>query len=320
MQTNIVKQPEPLLKKKDNSKVANFFKTLIKQRWLVFMVLPGFALLLVFKYFPMYGVLVAFKDYNIRDGIIGSPWVGFKHMEAFFASPLSWRIIRNSVLLAVYSLIFTFPAPIIFALLLNELRNRYFKRTVQTITYFPHFLSTVIVVGFVFDISSMNGLINKFVALFGMEPKIWLNFASAFRPLFIGSGIWQELGYGSIIFLAAITGIDPTQYEAAEIDGANRWQKLRFITWPAIIPATTVMLILKMGSILTTDFQKVLLMYNPKVYETADVIETYVYRMGVQGGQFEYGAAVGLMLSIVSFVLIIFSNYAAKKVSGNSVW
>ncbi|GBG07518.1 hypothetical protein PAT3040_02071 [Paenibacillus agaridevorans] len=195
-----------------------------------------------------------------------------------------------------------------------------FKRTVQTITYFPHFLSAVIVVGFIHEFTSVEGIINKILSWFGSEPRTLLYVSGAFRPLYVGSSIWQELGYGAIIYLAALTGVDPAQHEAAVIDGANRWQRLRYVTWPAIIPATSVMLILKLGSVLSTDFQKVLLMYNPKIYETADVIETYVYRVGVQGGQFEYGAAVGLMLSIISFFLILFANYFSKKVSENSLW
>ncbi|MFD0960813.1 ABC transporter permease [Paenibacillus chungangensis] len=291
-----------------------------KQRYLLLMVLPGFLLILVFKYVPMYGVTIAFKSYDASLGFLRSPWIGFQHFQAFFDSPMSWRIVKNSLLLAFYSLLFGFPAPIIFALLLNELRHKLFKRTVQTITYFPHFLSAVIVIGFVHEFTSVEGIINEVLSWFGMEPRTLLYLSEWFRPLYIGSSIWQELGYGAIIYLAALTGVDHSQYEAAVIDGANRWQRLRYVTWPAIIPATTVMLILKLGSILSTDFQKVLLMYNPKIYDTADVIETYVYRVGVQGGQFEYGAAVGLMLSVISFVLIVFANYFSKKVSENSLW
>ncbi|MCU6707748.1 ABC transporter permease subunit [Paenibacillus sp. J5C_2022] len=303
------------LRKRDS-----IFRTLWKQRYLLLMVLPGFLLILVFKYVPMYGVTIAFKSYDASLGFLRSPWIGFQHFQAFFDSPMSWRIIKNSLLLAFYSLLFGFPAPIIFALLLNELRHKLFKRTVQTITYFPHFLSAVIVIGFVHEFTSVEGIINEVLSWFGAEPRTLLYLSEWFRPLYIGSSIWQELGYGAIIYLAALTGVDHSQYEAAVIDGANRWQRLRYVTWPAIIPATTVMLILKLGSILSTDFQKVLLMYNPKIYDTADVIETYVYRVGVQGGQFEYGAAVGLMLSVISFVLIVFANYFSKKVSENSLW
>ncbi|MDQ6420550.1 ABC transporter permease subunit [Paenibacillus sp. LHD-117] len=298
----------------------SFLRRCVKQRYLIMMVLPGLLLILVFKYIPMYGVTIAFKSYDASLGFLRSPWIGIQHFQAFFDSPMSWRIIKNSLLLAFYSLLFGFPAPIIFALLLNELRQKFFKRVVQTITYFPHFLSAVIVIGFVHEFSSVDGIINKVMGWFGAEPKALLYLSEAFRPLYIGSGIWQELGYGAIIYLAALTGIDPAQYEAAVIDGANRWQRLKYVTWPAIIPATSVMLILKLGSILSTDFQKVLLMYNPKIYDTADVIETYVYRVGVQGGQFEYGAAVGLMLSVISFVLIVLANSFSKRVSENSLW
>ncbi|MGO4695691.1 ABC transporter permease [Paenibacillus sp. 2TAB26] len=301
-------------------KKQSFLRKCWKQRYLILMVLPGFLVILVFKYLPMYGITIAFKSYDASLGFLRSPWVGFDHFKAFFDSPMSWRITKNSLLLAFYSLIFGFPAPILFALLLNELRNKFFKRAVQTITYFPHFLSAVIVVGFVHEFTSVEGIVNKILFWFGAEPKTLLYISEAFRPIYISAGIWQELGYGAIIYLAALTGVDPAQHEAAVIDGANRWQRLRYVTWPAIIPATAVMLILKLGSILSTDFQKVLLMYNPKIYETADVIETYVYRVGVQGGQFEYGTAVGLMLSVISLVLIVFANYFSKKVSENSLW
>ncbi|MCQ6557492.1 ABC transporter permease subunit [Paenibacillus mendelii] len=298
----------------------SFWRRCIKQRYLIMMVLPGFVLMLVFKYFPMYGILIAFKDFNAMDGILRSPWAGLKHFQAFFDSPMSWRIIKNTLLLGLYSLIFGFPAPIVFALLLNELRITLFKRAVQTITYFPHFLSTVIIVGFVHEFASMDGIINHVMGWFGVDPVPLLNFSANFRSLFIGSSIWQELGWGAIIYLAAITGADSALYEAAVIDGANRWQRIRYVTWPAIVPATTVMLIMKLGSILSTDFQKVLLMYNPNIYETADVIETYVYRLGIMGTQYEYSSAVGLMLSLIAFVLITSGNYISKKVSENSLW
>lgn len=301
-------------------KEDTFLQRCIKQRYLILMVLPGFLLLFVFKYFPMYGILIAFKDYNIMEGIFKSPWVGLKHFIVFFDSPMSWRIIKNTLLLGLYSLLVGFPAPIIFALLLNELRFKMFKRIVQTVTYFPHFLSTVIVVGFVLEFASMDGIINKITGLFGADPKPLLNFADNFRPLFIGSSVWQQLGYGAIIYLAALTGVDLTLYEAADMDGATRWQKMKHVTWPAIIPATTVLLILNLGSILSTDYQKVLLMYNPGIYETADVIDTYVYRMGILSTQYEYSAAVGLMLAVIGLLLITTANYISRKVSDNSLW
>ncbi|WP_246608658.1 ABC transporter permease [Paenibacillus agaridevorans] len=313
-------QNQQLVRELQPRKKYNFLRKCLKQRYLILMVLPGFLVLLVFKYFPMYGITIAFKSYDASLGFLRSPWIGFDHFRAFFDSPMSWRITKNTLLLAFYSLLFGFPAPVIFALLLNELRQKLFKRAVQTITYFPHFLSAVIVVGFIHEFTSVEGIINKILSWFGAEPRTLLYVSDAFRPLYVGSSIWQELGYGAIIYLAALTGVDPAQHEAAVIDGANRWQRLRYVTWPAIIPATSVMLILKLGTILSTDYQKVLLMYNPKIYETADVIETYVYRVGVQGGQFEYGAAVGLMLSVISFFLIIFANYFSKKVSENSLW
>lgn len=291
-----------------------------RQRYLLLMSIPGFLLILIFKYFPMYGILIAFKDYNVAAGILESPWAGLRHFKDFFNNPFSWRLIKNTFLLGLYSLLWGFPAPLILALLLNELKNRLFKRWVQTIVYFPHFLSVVIIVGFIKEFSALDGIFNQIGALFGHNPVPLLAQPEYFRTLFIGSGIWQSVGWGTIIYLAALSGVDETLYEAAVIDGANRWQRMWNVTWPAILPATTILLIMSLGNVVSTDFQKVLLMYNPSIYETADVIDTYVYRQGILGAQYEYSTAVGLMLSVIAFFFVASGNWIARKFSDTSLW
>lgn len=297
-----------------------FLKKCAKQKYLLLMTLPGFLIVLVFKYVPIYGILIAFKNYDVAAGIWDSPWVGFKHFVSFFNNPMSYRIIKNTVLLGLYSLLWGFPAPIILALLMHELKLLWFKRWVQTITYFPHFLSVVIIVGFIKEFTSMDGLFNQIAGWFGAEPVPMLSQSGYFRTLFIGSGIWQGIGWGTIIYLAALSGVDEVLYEAATIDGANRWQRMVHITWPAILPASTILLILSLGSIVGSDFQKILLMYNPNIYETADVIDTFVYRQGILGAQYEFSTAVGLMLSIVALVFVVAGNQISKKVSETSLW
>lgn len=284
------------------------------------MVLPGFLIVLIFNYLPMYGVLIAFKDYSVAKGIWGSPWVGFKYFTQFFDNPMALRTIKNTVLLGVYSLLWGFPAPIILALLFNELRNMIFKRFVQTVSYFPHFISTVIIVGMVKEITSIDGLVNDITGFFGIDPISFLTESQFFRTIFISSGIWQGIGWGTILYLAALSNVDPTLYDVASIDGANRWDKMKNISLPSILPTTVILFILAIGGILGNDFTKIMLMYNPGIYETADVIGTYVYREGLEGGRFEYATAVGLMLSAVSFCLIFITNSIVKKFSDSSLW
>ncbi|MBP3962837.1 sugar ABC transporter permease [Paenibacillus sp. DLE-14] len=292
----------------------------MQQKYLYLMVLPGFLIVLVFAYFPMYGVLVAFKDYNVAKGIWGSEWVGLKYFKQFLDNPMALRTIKNTLILGAYGLVFGFPAPIILALLLNEIRHTALKKFVQTVSYFPHFISTVIIVGMLKEFASLDGLFNQITGLFGLEPINFMTESKYFRTLFIGSGIWQGIGWGTILYLAALSNADPTLYDVASIDGANRWQKIRNISIPAIMPTIIILFILSVGGILGTDFMKVLLMYNPSTYEKADVIDTYVYRLGIEGGRFEYAAAVGLMLSAVSFLFVLITNRLSRKYSETSLW
>ena len=284
------------------------------------MVLPGFLTVLIFSYFPMYGITIAFKDFNASKGIMGSSWVGFKYFEAFFHDPLAFRVLKNTLLLGLYSLLWSFPAPIILALLLNELRSKRFKKIVQTVSYFPHFISVVIVAGLLKDYLSRDGLFNHITAHFGWDPITFLLEPGYFRTIFISSGIWQGVGFGSIIYLAALSGIDPTLYDVAEVDGAGRWKKILHVTWPCIRPTTVILLIFSMGGILGTDFQKIILLYAPETYNVADVIGSYVYRQGILGARYEYTTAIGLFMSVISFTILYVTNWFSRKVSETSLF
>ncbi|WP_409341701.1 ABC transporter permease [Paenibacillus sp. MBLB4367] len=293
----------------------------LKRHWPIYlMALPVIAYYIIFHYGPMYGLQIAFKDFSAAKGIWNSPWIGFKHFESFFNSIYFWRLLKNTVLINVYELLFGFPAAIVLALLLNEIRNTIFKRLVQTISYLPHFISIVVVAGMMVDFLGRTGLVNQIMGSFGIEPIDFLKEAGWFRFLFVSSGIWQGIGWGSIIYLAAIATIDPTLYEAARMDGASRWKQTLHITIPGIMPTIVILFILNMGNMLSVGSEKVLLLYNPITYETADVISTYVYRKGVLEASYSFTAAVGLFNSVVSFVLIVAANSFSKRLSENKLW
>lgn len=295
-------------------------KTVNKQKYLLLMVLPPFVVVLIFSYLPMYGVLIAFKNFTIIKGVWGSPWAGFKWFKLFFDNPMWWRLMRNTVLLGFYSLLFGFPAPIILALLLNEIKYNPLKRTIQTISYLPHFISIVIIVGMLKELASLNGLFNNLIVRFGGEAILFFSESGWFRPLYVVSGIWQNVGWGAIIYLAALSGIDPELYESAVIDGANRFRRAMHITIPSILPTISILFILRIGGILAADFQKVLLMYNALTFETADIIATFVYREGILNARYSYTTAIGLFLSGLAFMLTFLANLISRKVSGNSLW
>ncbi|NHN34794.1 ABC transporter permease subunit [Paenibacillus agricola] len=284
------------------------------------MLLPVVLYYLLFHYVPMFGAVIAFKDYTPGRGIMGSPWVGFSNFTDFFQSVYLWRLVRNTITINLYELIFGFPAPIILALMLNEVRVRIFKSAVQTITYLPHFISVVIAVGIVLDFFSTDGIINALVVAMGGKPISFMTESSLFYPIFVGSNLWQHLGWRSIIYLAALSAINPSLYEAANVDGAGRWAKLKHITLPGIMPIIVIMLILQIGNMMSVGFEKVMLMYNPSIYETADVISTFVYRKGLQDMNFSYSTAVGLINSAINFTLLIFANTISRRVSENSLW
>jgi putative aldouronate transport system permease protein len=284
------------------------------------MVLPGFLVVLVFSYFPMYGIQIAFKKYSAAHGIWGSDWVGFKYFVSFFKDPTALRVLKNTLLLGIYSLLWGFPAPIILALLFNEIKHTVFKKVVQTISYLPHFISTIIIIGIIRTFTEREGLFNKIVSFFGYDPIVFLSEPSWFRTIFIGTSVWQGIGFSTILYLAALSGVDPTLYDVANIDGASRWRKVLNINWPQIKSTTIILFILAVGGILGTDFQKVLLLYNPDTYEVADVIGTFLYREGIMGSRFEYTTAIGLFQSLVAFILLVIANKLSKKVSETSIW
>ncbi|SFT06193.1 sugar ABC transporter permease [Paenibacillus sp. BC26] len=292
-----------------------------KRNWAAYlMALPVIAYYLLFHYGPMYGLQIAFKDFSIAKGIMASKWIGFDHFESFFHGIYFWRLIRNTLLLNLYELLFGFPAAIILALLLNEIRGVLFKRFVQTVSYLPHFISIVVVAGMMVDFLSRTGLINQVIGVFGIEPIDFLKEEGWFRFLYVSSGIWQGVGWGSIIYLAAMASIDPTLYEAARMDGASRWKQTLHVTLPGIAPTIVILFILNMGNLLTVGSEKVLLLYNPLTYETADVISTYVYRKGIMEASYDFTAAVGLFNSVVSFILIVSANSIIKRLSENKLW
>jgi putative aldouronate transport system permease protein len=309
---------QPNIRKK--SKLGSILKKVVKQKALWLMALPGIIWYFIFCYVPMYGLIIGFKNFSPFRGIMKSPWVGFKWFQQFFSSQFFWPLIRNTLLLNIYSILFSFPIPIILALFLNEIQHSWFKRTGQTISYLPHFISTVVIVGMVTNFLTPGGIVNNFLNLFGVKPINFLVKPEWFRTIYIASGIWQSAGWGSIIYLAAIGGIDQELYEAATVDGANKIRQLWHVTIPCIAPTIIILLILNVGHILSIGYEKILLLYNPSTYETADVINTYVYRRGIISGEFSFGAAVGLFQSVVNFITVVAANKISKTLSEVSLW
>ncbi|MDF2923495.1 MAG: binding-protein-dependent transport system inner rane component [Paenibacillaceae bacterium] len=295
-------------------------KDIIRNRYIYLMLLPVVVYYIIFSYLPMYGAQIAFKSFSPVNGIWGSTWIGLQHFEAFFQGIYFWRTFRNTLLISLYDILFGFPAPILLALLLNELRSLKYKRLVQSFTYMPHFISVIVVVGIMVDFLTRDGLVNLVLADLGLEKIAFLQSPEWFRGLYIGSGIWQQVGWGSIIFIAAIAGIDPTLYEAARVDGAGRFRQVMHITLPGIMPTIIILLILRLGNVMNVGYEKILLMYNPMVYETADVISTYVYRKGILDASFDYSSAVGLFNSVINLVLLVIANYTSRRVNGSGLW
>ncbi len=292
-----------------------------RDRYLYFMLIPFIAWYIIFLYKPMYGLQIAFKDYSLYRGIAESPWVGLKHFQAYFEGHYFFRTLKNTVFISFYSILFAFPAPIILALLLNEVKNQIFKRTVQTLTYLPYFLSIVIITGVVTNfLSPYNGLLNIILDKLGFEKLYFLVIPEYFRTIFITMNIWQGVGFGAIIYIAALSGINPELYEAAKIDGANKWKQVWHITLPGLLPTIMILLILRVGDLLEVGYEAVILLYQPATYETADIISTYVYRSGIVEGRYDMATAVGLFNSVVGLVLVIIVNRMSKKFTGNGIW
>ena len=293
-----------------------------KREWQIYVMLaPMLIWFLVFLYKPMYGLQIAFKDYSIFRGIEASPWVGMEHFNDLFSNSQFIRAIKNTFLISFYSLIFGFPVPILLPLMFNEIINAVYKRSAQTIVYLPHFISTVIIAGIVITAFSPSaGIVNTILSWFGVEPIYFLTKSEWFRPIFIGSGIWQEAGFSSIIFLAAIAGVNPSLYESAVVDGASRWQMMWKITLPSILPTIIIMLIIRIGNLMEVGFELIILLYQPATYETSDVINTYIYRQGLQSGQYDLAAAAGFFNAVIAFVLVMTANSISKRYSRTSLW
>ena len=286
----------------------------------LFFLVPA-LLLFVFNYIPIYGIQMAFKDFRIIDGIWGSPWVGLKHFVTFFKGLYFFRIMRNTLVISFLRIIFGVPAPIILAILLSEIKNMPFKRTVQSISYLPHFMSWVVLTGILIEIlSSQRGILGLVYTWFGKEaPNVWIN-KQLFRPILIVTEMWKSVGWGTIIYLAAISSIDGQLYEASDIDGANRFQKAIHITIPSLIPVITVLFILNLGAVLNAGFDQIFNMYNPVVYEVADIIDTYIYRMGLVSRKYDFSAAVGLFKNVIGVLLLISANVIIKRFSEYGIW
>ncbi|MCI9320248.1 MAG: sugar ABC transporter permease [Lachnospiraceae bacterium] len=296
------------------------WKKIKKSKYLYLMMLIPIVYYVLFHYMPLYGVLISFKDYKVAKGVWGSPWVGFKWFEKFLTDEYFWKLVRNTLLLNIYGLLWGFPIPIALALMLNEVSSSGFKRIIQSVSYLPHFISTVVVCGMVMNFLSLDGIINRFVAFLGFDKIQFMLMPEWFRTVFTASGIWQTCGWTSIIYLSALTAVDQEVLEAAMIDGANRFQKIRYVTLPSIAPTISIMLIMQLGKLMSLGYEKIILLYNGSTYETADVISSYVYRRGILNNDFSYSTAVGLFQSVVGVLLLICSNTITKKLSENSLW
>jgi putative aldouronate transport system permease protein len=290
-------------------------------RYLVVLFLPGILYFVIFRYVPIYGLVIAFKDYNFFDGIMGSPWVGFEVFKEMFATRGFWEVFKNTVTISVLQFAFGFPAPIIFALLLNEVGAFRAKKIFQTISYLPHFVSWVILAGlFTQFLSPSTGPINMLLQSLGIRSVYFMASSRWFVPVLILTEVWKSIGWGSIIYLAAISGIDTEMYEAASIDGAGRWVKMRFITLPSLAPVITIMLILAIGKLVNDNFDQIFNMYNPAVYKVADVMSTYIYRNGLEDMPYSYSTAVGLFKNVIAFAMVIGANAVAKRINDSGIW
>jgi putative aldouronate transport system permease protein len=297
-------------------------RSYLLRHWAVYsMILPGLIYFILFKYIPLGGSIIAFQDYNVFNGVSGSPFVGWKHFNNLFTYPEFFEVLRNTLLISIYQLVFGFPAPIILALLLNEVRKLAFKRITQTVLYLPHFMSWVIVGGLVINfLSPTIGLFNDFIVWLGGEPIFFMQESKYFRGIVVTSGIWKEVGWNMIIYLAALAGINPEMYESAEVDGAGKFRQVISITLPSLLPTIMILLLLRIGNILDLGFEHIYMLLNPLLWDTGEVFDTYIYRVGLLGGQYSYTTAIGLFKSIVGFVLLIGANQLSKKTTGNSIY
>ncbi|SFR45743.1 ABC transporter permease [Litoreibacter janthinus] len=317
----LVVEASEALRDRKRSRVQMIGEHMRREWQLYVLLLPTIIWLLVFLYKPMYGLQIAFKDYSVFRGVANSPWVGLEHFETLFNNDQFLRALRNTVYISFLSLIFGFPMPILLALMFNEILKQWYKKASQTIVYLPHFISSVIIAGIVITAFSPSaGIVNTILGWFGLDSIYFLTKAEWFRPIFVGTTIWQEAGFQSIVYLAAIAGVSPTLYESAVVDGASRWQMMWKITIPSIMPTIIIMLIIRIGNMLEVSFEMIILLYQPATYETADVVNTFIYRQGLQGGQYDLAAAAGLFNAVVAFVLVMSANTISKRYSRTSLW
>jgi putative aldouronate transport system permease protein len=312
-----------LINLKPNKKI-NFFtikKNIIRDKWLYILLIPFIIWYLVFAYKPMLSLKIAFQDFSLFQGVNGSRWIGFDNFKEYLTGPYFFRNLSNTFIINIYSLVFAFPAPIILAILMNEAKNKLFKKTIQTVTYLPHFISIVIIAGIVTNfLAPSNGLVNIIIDKLGGQKEYFLTKPEYFRSIFTSMNMWKETGFNTIIFIAALTGIDQELYEAVAIDGANKWRQIIHVTIPGILPTIIIMFILKIGSLLDVGYEAIILLYQPVTYKTADVISTYVYRTGLQEANYGLAAAVGLFNSVVALILVYTANRLSRKFSETSLW
>ncbi|MBP2324914.1 putative aldouronate transport system permease protein [Kibdelosporangium banguiense] len=311
---------EPVARPVKTRKRRTWRKALKRDWQLYTLALAPLAFFLVFRYLPMAGNVIAFRKFVPGGDLFGETWVGLRYFKMFIVDPNFWHVFGNTLILGALTLLFCFPLPIVLALLLNEVRSRYFKRFVQTVSYLPHFISLVIVAGMVMQLTSVEGTVNQIVKAFGAGPVSFIQEPDWFRTIYVSSEVWQTVGWGTILYLAALTTIDTELYEAARIDGANRWQQTWHITLPGIRPTMVTLLILNTGTFMAVGFEKILLLYNPLTYPTADVISTYLYRVGLVSNNFSYAAAIGLFESVIGLALILSANAISRRTVGTSLW
>lgn len=293
-----------------------FGKRVVKYRALIVMILPALLFFAVFCYGPMYGIVLAFKDYSISKGIMGSEWVGLYYFNRLFSSERFWEVLGNTLVISLLKLVIGFFPPIIFALLLNEVSVKWFKKLTQTASYLPYFISWIVMAGIIREMFSANGVVNQIVTALGGEAQIWLSKKEYFRAILVGTDIWKGFGWGSIIYISALTSIDPQLYEAASLDGAGRFRKMIYITLPCLVPVITINLILSMGGVLNAGFDQIFNLVNPSVKSVADIIDTYVYELGIQKRDYSLSTAVGLFKSVIALIMVVGTNFAAKKING----
>ncbi len=291
-----------------------------RNKYVYLMAIPVILFYVCFCYLPMSGLLIAFQDYSPTKGIWGSKWVGFENFIDFFHDYQFPRLLKNTLTLSLKLILFGFPAPIILALLINELRGRRYRKFVQTVSYLPHFISLVVVCGLISNFTASTGVINQILSLLGFEPKTFLMDPKLFHPLFVISDIWQSVGWSSIVYLSAISGIDPGLHEAASIDGAGRFRRIWHITLPALVPTITVLFIMRIGNIMNLGYEKIILLYNPTIMETADIISTFTYRRGLLDADYGFSTAVGMFNSLVNFSILFIANKLSRKLTGESLW